>query len=360
MGYYILCGGITMVIEKQILLKAFLTIVLLLLVGTQIGVAQQDSSLEDVQEVQKYNRAIHIMVMLLAGFGFLMVFVRTYGLSTITATYLLVSAAIPLYCFIKSMPLFGGTGQIDIDTLILSEFAAASLLICAGAVLGRLKMWEYVALSIFFIPAYMLNEWLVFEKLVSGFLDTGGSIVIHAFGAFFGLGVLLTMTTKKEFETPIETDYTSDRFSMLGSMMLWIFWPSFCAALVEPSQVPMTAINVVLALAGATLATYFTTVSIRGKVAIGDFANAALAGGVAIGSTCAIASPQVSFIIGVLSGILSVIGFAIIQERFQKLIKGIDTCGVMYLHGLPGVLGGIAVVFITRGTLASQFSGIAT
>jgi len=34
------------------------------------------ADLEHVVEVQKYNRAIHIMAMLLAGFGFLMVFVK--------------------------------------------------------------------------------------------------------------------------------------------------------------------------------------------------------------------------------------------------------------------------------------------
>jgi ammonium transporter Rh len=66
--------------------------------------------------------------------------------------------------------------------------------------------------------------------------DTGGSIVIHAFGAIFGLGVALTMTTKQDFEKTIETDASRDSYSMLGSMALWVFWPSFCAALVPPER----------------------------------------------------------------------------------------------------------------------------
>lgn len=242
--------------------------------------------------------------------------------------------------------------------MILTEFAAAGLLICAGAVLGRLKMIQYILLGVIFIPCYMLNEWLVLEKLISGFVDTGGSIVIHTFGAFFGFGVLMTMTTKKEFETPVESDSTSDRFSMLGSMLLWIFWPSFCAALVEPALIPMTTINVILALSGATLATYFASVGLRGKVCIAHIANAALAGGVAIGSTCNIASPTIAFVIGVLAGGLSTFGFAVIQDKLQKLVKGIDTCGVMYLHGLPGLLGGIAAVFVVKGIVSTQFAGI--
>ena len=219
-------------------------------------------------------------------------------------------------------------------------------------------MSQYIILGIIFIPCYMLNEWLVLEKLIHGFVDTGGSIVIHAFGAFFGFGVLLTMTTKAEFETPVESDSTSDRFSMLGSMLLWIFWPSFCGALVEPAMIPLTTINVILALSGSTLATYFASVGLRGKVCIADIANAALAGGVAIGSTCDITNPTIAFVIGILAGGLSTFGFAVIQDKLQKLVKGIDTCGVMYLHGLPGLLGGIAAVFVVKGTLSTQFAGI--
>ena len=362
-----------MVLDVNCVLKVMLIAAIILLAGGQTVYAEQsgtltleaDSSMEsqaslltDVVNVQRYNRSIHIMVMLLGGFGFLMVFVKKYGLSAVTATYLLVSTAIPLYMLVKSWGIFGEAGHIDIEKLILAEFAAASLLICAGAVLGRLKMIQYIILGIIFIPCYMLNEWLVIEHFIKGFVDTGGSIVIHAFGAFFGFGVLLTMTSKKEFETEIESDSTSDRFSMLGSMLLWIFWPSFCAALVQPNMIPMTTINVILALSGSTLATYFASVGLRGKVCIADIANAALAGGVAIGSTCDITTPTVAFVIGALAGGLSTFGFAVIQDKLQKVIKGIDTCGVMYLHGLPGLLGGVAAVFVVKGTAATQFAGI--
>jgi hypothetical protein len=41
-----------------------------------------------------YEKSIHILVMLLIGFGFLMVFVRKYGYTSITSTYLMVALAI--------------------------------------------------------------------------------------------------------------------------------------------------------------------------------------------------------------------------------------------------------------------------
>jgi len=62
---------------------------------------------------------------------------------------------------VKGYALFGEASDADIDKFILAEFAAASLLICAGAVLGRLKMIQYMVLGVIFTLTYMLNEWVV-------------------------------------------------------------------------------------------------------------------------------------------------------------------------------------------------------
>jgi len=317
----------------------------------------------DVANVQKYFRAIHIMAMLLVGFGFLMVFVKKYGRSAVTATYLLVAVSIPLYFLKDSLGIMGGV-ELDIDRLILAEFSAAGLLICAGAVLGRLKLFQYMLLAVLFIPCYSLNEWILLDgglELIQhgAMVDTGGSVVIHAFGALFGIGAIFALTTEKEYETPIEADATSDRFSLLGSMVLWVFWPSFCAALVEPSAILGTVVNVILALCGSTIATYFVSLGLRKKVSVADIANATLAGGVAIGSTCDITTPPIAFGIGICAGAISTFGFAVIQDKLQSLIKKTDTCGVLHLHGLPGLFGGLVALFVVKGIdVGAQLTGI--
>jgi ammonium transporter Rh len=327
---------------------------------TQVSLAQDGS----IVDVQKYDRSIQVMAMLMVGFGFLMVFLRRYGRSALTATFLLVSVAVPLYMSIDSTGIFGGANNVEVDRFLLAEFAGASLLICAGACLGRLKMYQYIVLAVLFVPLYMLNEWVLakngFGLISSGaFVDTGGSIIIHAFGALFGVGVVMAITNKKETAYPIESDFTSDRFSMLGSMILWVFWPSFCAALVAPELVPFTAVNVVIALCGSTLATYFVSLALRHKICISDIANASLAGGVAIGATCASASHPASFLIGILAGTLSTFGFAVIQPRIEKAFRMIDTCGVTNLHGWPGLMGGLAAIFIVPGIhVGAELAGI--
>jgi ammonium transporter Rh len=315
-----------------------------------------------IVNVQKYERAVHIMAMLMVGFGFLMVFVKKYGRSALTATFLLVSVAVPIYFFVDDLS-FLGNNKDEIEKIILAEFGAASLLIAAGALLGRLKMYQYIVLGFLFIPFYMLNEWIVAGNglglMSQGIADTGGSIVIHAFGALFGVGAAITMTTKKEMEKPIESDATSDKFSMLGSMALWVFWPSFCAALVPIQTIPHTITNVFLALCGSTFITYIISTLIRGKISVADIANAALAGGVAIGSTCDYANHIAALVIGVLAGAISTVGFAVIQDKQKTFLKTVDTCGVTNLHGFPGIFGGLAAIPIIGGLNAgSQLMGI--
>ncbi|MEI6576157.1 MAG: ammonium transporter [Bacteroidota bacterium] len=316
-----------------------------------------------LEEAQQYDRAIHIMAMLLVGFGFLMVFLKKYGRSALTATFLLVSVAIPMYFFFTEIePLARSKG--DIEKLILSEFGAASLLIAAGALLGRIKMHQYIILGLLFIPFYMINEWIILENgigLMPGAIaDTGGSVIIHTFGALFGVAAAVTLSQKKDLVTPMEADATSDRYSMIGSMVLWIFWPSFCAALVPAELVSFTVVNVILALCGSTIITYLLSKQIRGKINIADIANAALAGGVAIGATCDHATHGMAVVIGVLAGAISTVGFAWLQSKQQNFLKAIDTCGVSNLHGLPGIFGGLAAIPLVAGISAGgQLMGIA-
>lgn len=340
----------------------FTAIVILLLGSVVSGFAQEtvNSQISSILEVQQYNRAIHIMAMLLLGFGFLMVFVKKYGRSALTATFLLVSVSLPLYLAVKGMGIFEGKGEIE--QFILAEFGAASLLIAAGALLGRIKMYQYIMLGLLFIPFYILNELIVVDDhfhFVGQVADTGGSIVIHAFGAIFGIAAAISLTTKKQREVSIVSDANSDKFSLLGSMVLWVFWPSFCAALVPVEAIPYSVINVFMALSGSTIATYFASVAIRGKISAADIANAALAGGVAIGATFDHASHFEAMVIGVIAGAISTMGFAIFQKKQEKFHKIVDTCGVTNLHGLPGLFGGLAAIVVVDGIDAgAQIKGI--
>ncbi|WP_396957575.1 ammonium transporter [Nitrosomonas sp.] len=349
--------------SKHLCFTAFSSISLFLLCFSGWASATAPAEINEARLVAQYNYSINILAMLLVGFGFLMVFVRRYGFSATTGTYLVVATGLPLYILLRANGIFGhALTPHSVDAVIYAEFAVATGLIAMGAVLGRLRVFQYALLALFIVPVYLLNEWLVLDNasgLTEGFQDSAGSIAIHAFGAYFGLGVSIALTTAAQRAQPIESDATSDRFSMLGSMVLWLFWPSFATAIVPFEQMPQTIVNTLLALCGATLATYFLSALFhKGKASIVDMANAALAGGVAIGSVCNIVGPVGAFVIGLLGGAISVVGFVFIQPMLESKAKTIDTCGVHNLHGLPGLLGGFSAILVVPGIAVAQLTGI--
>jgi ammonium transporter Rh len=319
---------------------------------------------DGLQQVAQYNFAIHILAMLLVGFGFLMVFVRKYGYSATTGTYLVVAVGLPLYVLLRASGILCAEpiAPSTIKALIYAEFAVASALIAMGAVLGRMRVFQYALLALLLIPAYLLNEWLVLDGglgVTRGFVDTAGSIIIHAFGAYFGLGLTLILTSAEQRSKTIECDSTSDRFSMIGSMVLWLFWPSFCSAIVPLDEMPRTMMNTVLSLSGATISTYLLSTLLRkGKTSYSDMANAALAGGVAIGATCNVVGPAVAFGIGALAGALCVLGYVFVQPALFERFKIVDTCGVHNLHGMPGLMGGLIAILVVPGVVVPQLVGI--
>lgn len=130
----------------------------------------------------EYNMFRDIMVMLLLGFGFLMIFLRMYGLSAVGLTMLITVIAIQLNIFVEPFVRFIYKGEayvdfplpIGIGTLIDGEFAAATALISFGAVIGRatpLQLLLMVVLQAFF---YAINKVvIVFGGL--GAEDVGGT-----------------------------------------------------------------------------------------------------------------------------------------------------------------------------------------
>lgn len=62
-------------------------------------------------------------------------------------------------------------------------------MISFGAVLGKATPTQMLWLSFFMVPLYAANQHMV-EKVFKAF-DIGGSVSIHAFGAYYGLAASL-------------------------------------------------------------------------------------------------------------------------------------------------------------------------
>jgi len=146
-------------------------------------------------------------------------------------------------------------------------------------------------------------------------------------------------------------------FAMIGTIFLWICWPSFNAAMAADDERYRAVINTYLSLAACVLTTcaFSSLLSRENKMDMVHIQNATLAGGVAIGTLADMyIHPYAAVLVGTVAGIVSVFGYRYIQPFLASKLKLHDTCGVHNLHGLPGVIAGIggavAAVCATYGT----------
>jgi ammonium transporter Rh len=131
--------------------------------------------------------------------------------------------------------------------------------------------------------------------------------------------------------------------AVIGSIFLWMYWPSFNGALAGGNAQHRVIINTVLALTGSCVMSFLVSVLYhKGKFDMEIILNSTLAGGVIIGSSSDLTvAPVWCMVIGMLGGTISAIGYKHCSPFCWNKLKIHDTCGVHNLHGMPGVLGGI-------------------
>jgi len=139
------------------------------------------------------------------------------------------------------------------------------------------------------------------------------------------------------------SSYHSNLFSILGTVFLWMFWPSFNCALAVGGNQHRVVINTILSLCASCVVTFcWSGIFRRGKFDIVEIQNATLAGGVAIGcSSDLVIHPFGAMILGFTAGTISTIGFCKIMPFLERYLGLHDTAGIHNLHAMPGLLGGL-------------------
>lgn len=298
-----------------------------------------------IDKYYPFFQDVHVMI--LVGFGFLMTFLKKYSHSALGFNFYLSALAIQSSILINGFfhCLFKNEWHklyLDIESLITGDFAAGAILISFGALLGKTSFYQMILITILELIFYAINESIGVELYKA--VDMGGSMYVHTFGAYFGLAVSYMITDRKKNKSnDNESNYNSDIFAMIGTLFLWMYWPSFNGALASGNAQHRVVINTVLSLTNSCMSAFIASKIIRPKKKFNmvDIQNATLAGGVAVGSSAdLVISPYGALIIGMISGIISVYGYIHIQPKLEKI--GItDTCGVHNLHGIPGVIGGL-------------------
>ena len=110
---------------------------------------------------------------------------------------------------------------------------------------------------------YTLNEHIVYVEI--GAFDVGGSTAIHAFGAYFGVTVSYILSKYARPTHHPASNYSSNIFAYIGTLFLWMFWPSFNAGYFSSSPFEKTTIisNTIISLTGSCLGTFIMTALVR-------------------------------------------------------------------------------------------------
>lgn len=298
-----------------------------------------------IEKYYPFFQDVHVMIFI--GFGFLMTFLKRYSHSALGYTMYLSSLAIQYGILINGFfhCLFKNSWHIitlDIQTLITGDFAAGAILITFGALLGKTNILQMSVIVLCELNFYAINESIGVIKYEA--VDMGGSMYVHTFGAFFGLAVSYMITNVEKIKSSKNSaSYVSDTFAMIGTIFLWMYWPSFNGALADGNSQHRVVINTYLSLTNSCIIAFIFSKILRPKHKFNmvDIQNATLAGGVAVGSSAdLVIAPWGALLIGLISGTVSVIGYVYLSPKLEEY--GIyDTCGVNNLHGMPGIIGGL-------------------
>lgn len=289
-----------------------------------------------------------VQVMIFIGFGCLLAFFRFYGFSGMVFNFLTATFAIQWAILMQGFFQFYYDGKIHLGVINLlnAEFACAVVLISFGAVLGKTSPVQLLIMALLEILIFAVTEWAVLKYIRIN--DAGGTILIHLFACYFGLGVsfVLYRPNLNNGHAKEITSYHSDILSVMGTLFLWIFWPSFNSALTFKGDDQHRAIlHTFIGLSSSTITAFALSALFnkRGKLTMADIQNVTLAGGVTVGASVdMMISPVAAYVLGVMGCTACFLGYKYMTPFLAKRMRIQDQCGIHNLHGLTGLISSVA------------------
>ena len=313
-----------------------------------------------------YSLFIHVGLMVFPGFGLLMAAPKNFSVGTPALIYIVAALAVQCTMLFHGMWLRVFDYEawdaivLDLTSAIHGLIGAATVLIGLGVVHGRLTIIQMAFFAVTCTFFATLNEIILVDVL--DVVDTGGSLVVHAFGGLYGLAFLCAMPRSKArpissaaLESATGFVYT-DTVAFIGSMFLFVLWPSFNGGFSEGAVLHRVILNTFFASMAAVLtsAAFFSS---DDKLNIWAMQNSVLSGALGIGSAAAaVKSPAAAAGIGVIAALGCFLGYRFLNRIL--VARGLlDTCGAFFLHGVVGLLAGLISVVVARVESDSKLGG---
>lgn len=243
-------------------------------------------------------------------------------------------------------------------------FCSTSTTIISGAIAERIRFSAYLivafVMSLIVYPVFGHWAWGGSNLGVStgwlaqlGFIDFAGSTVVHSLGGWASLALVLIIGPRlgryDDNAKPMRGH--SLTLSTLGALLLWFGWFGFNggSTLGVDGRIPLILINTNLAAAAGGAAGLAVSWYCERKAIVGQVINGVVAGLVGVTASCHMISPASAILLGVVSGVVSVLGSYLLDR-----IKIDDVVGAIPVHGFCGVVGTLAVALLGD---VSKFGG---
>jgi ammonium transporter, Amt family len=266
------------------------------------------------------------------------------GLAT-SANFTLGQAAIPAIAAVNGMPEMA----FPMATLIFFQFvfAAITVIILGGAVLGRMNFTAWVI----FCPVWMTLVYTVgaFSLWGGGWLaslgvqDFSGGYVIHLAAGTSGFVAAALIGPRLQADRD-HFPPNSLLVTLIGAGILWLGWNGFNGG--DPyfanADAAAAVLNTNTATAVALLVWTLMDKMAYGKPSIIGAVNGMIAGLVAITPGAGFVDGWGAIIIGVVAGIIPWLSMNKLQKT-RFMMKVDDTLSVFSTHGVAGLTGGLLV-----------------
>lgn len=315
--------------------------------GDSFGVLVQK-----VSEYFPYFQDLHILVFV--GFALLLTSYHRFRISSMVQCFWVCALSVQMYFlwrsfwyerFEKEGVFYNKHFFIDPAILIRSDLCALAMLISTTATAGKANDIQVLVLVILGVGFYSLNETVCLSKVSANAIDIGGSMIVHTFGAFYGLGASMMLRYNNiSFSKPsAPTSFQHQIVTLIGTLFIWCFWPSYNCALVASETDTFRAIlNTYFALISSVVFSFATSKLIigGGKFSMYHVFHASLSGGVVMAASAGfVKDGYAAYLVGALVGIISTFCIHVLNPMLERMNMTSNIPHIC-LHAIPGLLGG--------------------
>ncbi|XP_031277358.1 ammonium transporter 2 [Pistacia vera] len=225
-------------------------------------------------------------------------------------------------------------------------FAAITLILLAGSVLGRMNIKAWMA----FVPLWLIFSYTVgaFSLWGGGFLyhwgviDYSGGYVIHLSSGISGLTAAYWVGPRLKSDR--ERFPPNNVLLMLaGAGLLWMGWSGFNGGAPYAANLDASIAVLNTNVCAATSLLVWTTLDVVyfGKPSVIGAVQGMMTGLVCITPGAGLVQSWAAIVMGILSGSIPWVSMMILHKKSTLLQKVDDTLGVFHTHAVAGLLGAI-------------------